>query len=264
MPRRPQRRLVHEIANVGARHADGRPRQPFEIDVIGQRHAARMNLEQLAPPGQRRPIDRDVPIEPPRPQQRRVEHVGPVRGRQHDHRARRAEAVHLAEDLIERLLAFVVPAAEAGAALPADGVDFVDEQNRRRVRLGRLEQVAHAAGADAHEQLNELRAVDRKERHARLAGHRLGQQRLAGARRTHQQHALRHPGAELLKLGRVAQEVDDLLQVLLHVAQAGDVVKRQSAAHRPSTAAPGSAARRAASRRPASGRGPGGPCSSRR
>ena len=84
-----------------------------------------------SPAGQRRPIDRDVPIEPAGPQQRRVEHVGPVRGRQHDHGARGAEAVHLAEDLVERLLAFVVSAAEAGAALPADGVDFVDEQDRR-------------------------------------------------------------------------------------------------------------------------------------
>ncbi len=42
-----------------------------------------------------------------------------------------AEAVHFAEDLVERLLALVVPAAEAGAALPADGVDFVDEHDRR-------------------------------------------------------------------------------------------------------------------------------------
>ncbi len=41
------------------------------------------------------------------------------------------EAIHLAENLIERLLALVVPAAEAGAALPADGVDLVDEHDRR-------------------------------------------------------------------------------------------------------------------------------------
>ena len=41
------------------------------------------------------------------------------------------EAVHLAEDLVERLLAFVVPAAQARAAMPADGVDLVDEEDRR-------------------------------------------------------------------------------------------------------------------------------------
>ena len=40
------------------------------------------------------------------------------------------EAVHLGEHLVQRLLALVVPAAEAGAALAADGVDLVDEDDR--------------------------------------------------------------------------------------------------------------------------------------
>ena len=46
------------------------------------------------------------------------------------------EAVHLDEDLVERLLALVVAAAEARAALAADGVDLVDEQDAGRVLLG--------------------------------------------------------------------------------------------------------------------------------
>ena len=41
------------------------------------------------------------------------------------------EAVHLAEDLVERLLALVGAAADAGAAHAADGVDLVDEQAGR-------------------------------------------------------------------------------------------------------------------------------------
>jgi hypothetical protein len=47
------------------------------------------------------------------------------------------EAVHLGEDLVERLLALVVAAGDARAALPADGVDLVDEDDARR-RLLRL------------------------------------------------------------------------------------------------------------------------------
>ena len=50
----------------------------------------------------------------PGTQQGRIEHVGPVRGGHHDHRLGLREAVHLAEDLVERLLAFVVAAAEPG------------------------------------------------------------------------------------------------------------------------------------------------------
>ena len=173
-----------------------------------------------------RPIDGDVPIEAAGPQQGRIEHVGPVGGGQHDDRFVRAEAVHLAQDLVERLLALVVPAAEAGAADAADGVDLVDEQDAGGGFLGGLEHVADAAGADADEHLDELGAADRKERHARLAGHGPGQQRLAGARRAHQQHALGHAAAEALELLGVLQELDDFLQVVLHAFQAGDVVER--------------------------------------
>ena len=91
------------------------------------------------------------------------------------------KAVHLAQDLIKRLLAFVRAAADAGAAHAADGVDFVDEQQARRVFLGGAKHVAHAAGADADEHLDEFRAADGEERHARLAGDRAGQQRFASA-----------------------------------------------------------------------------------
>ena len=70
------------------------------------------------------------------------------------------------------------------------------------------------------------RAADRKERHAGLAGHGPGQQRLAGARRAHQQDALGHAAAEPLELFGVLQELDDFLQVVLHALQAGHVGKR--------------------------------------
>ena len=77
------------------------------------------------------------------------------------------EAVHLREHLVERLLPLVVAAAEAGAALAADGVDLVHEDDRPAHLAGALEQVADAAGADAHEHLHEVGAGDRQERHAR-------------------------------------------------------------------------------------------------
>ena len=45
------------------------------------------------------------------------------------------EAVHLDEQLVEGLLALVVAAAEAGAAVAADGVDLVDEHDRGALAL---------------------------------------------------------------------------------------------------------------------------------
>ena len=59
-----------------------------------------------------------------------------------------------------------------------------------------IEEIAHSRRADADEHLDELRAVDREERHARLAGHRAREQGLAGAGRADEQDALGQPPAE--------------------------------------------------------------------
>ena len=57
--------------------------------------------------------------------------------------------------------------------------------------------VTHTAGADTYEHLDKVGTRDAKERHARLAGNGLGQQRFTGARRANQQHATRDLGAQL-------------------------------------------------------------------
>ena len=94
-------------------------------------------------------------------------------------------------------------ADDAGAAGLAQGVQLVDEHDAGGLGLGLLEHVADPGGADADEHLDEIGAREAEERHARLAGDRLGQQRLAGARRPDQQHALGDPPAEdLILLGR--------------------------------------------------------------
>src|SRR3990172_3849193 len=121
-----------------------------------------------------------------RAQERGVEDIGPVGGGHHDHVRVRVEAVHLDQDLVQGLLALVVAAARAGAALAADRVDLVDEDDARRVALGLLEEVAHPAGADANEHLHELGAGDAEEGHARLAGDGAAPQHLPPARRADQ------------------------------------------------------------------------------
>src|SRR4029079_9885027 len=128
------------------------------------------------------------------------EHVGTIGGGDENDAFVRLEAVHLDEQLVQRLLALVVAAAETRAAMAADRVDLVDAHDAGRTLLRLLEHVAHARRADADEHLDAVRARDREERHLAFAGDRLGEQRLAGAGRTHHQHAARNPAAELLEL----------------------------------------------------------------
>ena len=116
-----------------------------------------------------RPVDVGVghhhlAVEAARTQQGRVEHVGAVGGGDQDDALVGLEAVHLHQQLVQRLLALVVAAAQARAAMAADGVDLVDEDDAGGVLLGLLEHVAHAAGADADEHLHEVRAGDGRRR----------------------------------------------------------------------------------------------------
>ena len=218
-----QRRLVHEVGEVGAGEAGGAAGEHVEAHVGLERLALGVHLEDRLAALEVGAVDDDLAVEAAGAQQRRVEDVGPVRGGDEDHAGAGVEAVHLHEHLVERLLALVVAAAEAGAAVAADGVDLVHEDDRRGGLLGLLEQVAHAAGADADEHLDEVGAGDREERHAGLAGDRPGEQRLAGAGRAVEQHALGDLGADGLEAGRALEELLDLLELLDGLVAAGDV-----------------------------------------
>ena len=93
-----------------------------------------MHLEDLPPALDVGLLYRDLAIEPTRPQQRLVENVRAVSAREDHHVGGGREAVHLHQKLVERVFALVVAAAEAAlAALPAHGVDLVDEDDARRV-----------------------------------------------------------------------------------------------------------------------------------
>jgi hypothetical protein len=140
-----------------------------------------VHLEDLEAPLLVGHVHGNLAVKAPGAQQRGVEDVGAVGGGDHDDAGVALEAVHLGQQLVQRLLALVVAAADAGAAGAADGVDLIHEDQAGRVLLGLLEQVAHAGGADADKHLDELGAGDGEEGHARLAGDGLGEQRLTRA-----------------------------------------------------------------------------------
>ena len=173
-------------------------------------------------------VDRDAAVEAAGAQQRGVEDLGAVGRAEDDHVRAGLEAVHLGEDLVERLLALVVAAADPAVVARArapDRVQLVDEDDRRRRLLRLLEEVAHARGAHAHDRLDELRGREVEEGGVRLAGDRAGEQRLAGPGRAVEQDAVRDPRAELRVALRVLQEVDDLDELVLGLVDPGDVVE---------------------------------------
>jgi hypothetical protein len=188
---------------------------------------AHVDLQYLQPTRQVRWADAHPPVEAARPQQCRVQDLRAVGGGQDDHALVALEPVHLGEDLVQRLLALVHPARREGtAARPADRIKLVDKDDRRRHLLGLIEQVAHPAGPDPHDRLDELGGGDREERHARLPRHGPGEEGLARAGRAGEQHAARDPRPEPAVALRVAEEVDDLPHLVLDLVDSRDVGER--------------------------------------
>ena len=88
-----------------------------------------MNVEDLLAALAIRAVDDDLAVEAARPQQRRVEDVGPVGRGDQDDVVLHLEAVHLDQQLVQGLLALVMATAHAGAAVPPHRVDLVHEDD---------------------------------------------------------------------------------------------------------------------------------------
>src|SRR5262249_14598747 len=130
-----QGRLVDQVGEVGAGETRRLAGQRVEIDVTGQRLAAGVDFEDVFAAFAVGPVDDALAVEAAGPQQRRVEDVGTVGRGDQDDVVLHLEAVHLDQQLVQRLLALVVTAAHAGAAVAADGVDLVHEDDAGRVLL---------------------------------------------------------------------------------------------------------------------------------
>ena len=215
--------LVDEVGEFGAGEAGGGSGDGAEVGLRVEFDLAGVHAQDLLAAGGVGQVDGDLAVEATGAQQGGVEHVDAVGRGDDDDVFVGGEAVHLDEQGVERLLALVVPAADAVPAVAAHGVNFVDEDEAWGVLLGFGEHVAHAAGADADEHFNEVRARDGVEGDAGFARDGARQQGLARAGRADHQHALGDGAAEVAELARVAQEFDDFPDFFLGFGDAGDV-----------------------------------------
>ena len=222
---RMERAFVEQVGEVGAGHAGGEARDALELDGRRELETLGMHGEDGFAAAEVGQVYEDLTVETAGTQQRGVEDVRTIGGTDDDHAGLAVETVHLDEQRIQGLLTLVVTAADAGAALTADRVDLIDEDDAGGELAGLLEGVAHAGRADADEHLDEVGAADAEERHAGLAGDRAGEQRLARTGRTDHEHALGDARADLGETLRILQEVDDLLHLFLGLVAAGDVLE---------------------------------------
>src|SRR5881409_3437057 len=196
---------------------------PFLLNAF-DRHAARVNLQDLLAATPVRDANLDLAVEAPGPAQRGVDRLVPVRRANHDDLAATREAVHQGEKLRDD-----APFDLAGHLFPlrSNRVEFIDEQDARSVLLGLLELLAEALLALSVVLRHDLRALDRIEICAGFVGHRFCDERLAGAGRPVQEDPFRRIDPEALEQLRVLQrEFDHLADLHQLLLESTDVLVR--------------------------------------
>ena len=215
--------LVDQAGQVRAGEAGGGGGNLVQVGVRAEVLAAGVGGQDGGPFGPAGQRDDDLAVEPAGAAQRGVQGVRPVGGGQHHHPGGVLEPVHLGEQLVQGLLPLVAAAEAAVVAAGAEGVDLVDEDDRRAAGAGLLEQVPDPGRPQADEHLHETRARHREERDAGLAGDRPGQQGLAGTRRPGHQHPARAARPGPVPPAGIAQIVHDLADLRLDRGVAGHV-----------------------------------------
>src|SRR3990167_10384065 len=151
------RSLVHERVKLGTRETRRALGNDGQSDIRPQWLFARMNLEDLLAVSAVWQVNGYASVEAPRSQKRWVQHVRTVRRRHDDDFFCWFEAVHLNKNLIERLFALVITAANARPAHAPDRVNLINKNNCGRGFLRYLKEVAHARCSHSHKHLHKLR-----------------------------------------------------------------------------------------------------------
>ena len=202
--------FVDDVGQFGAGRAGRGAGDGVQVDVVFHAYIFGVYFEDGFTAFQVRQFDRDAAVETAGTEQCLIQGFGAVRGGENDDAFAAVETVHFGEQLVQGLFPFVVAAEGTGITFFADGVDFIDEDDARRLFLGLVEKVAHTGGAHADEHFDEFRPGNAEEGDLGFAGDGFGEQGLAGARRADQQGAFRHGGADLLVFVRMVQEIDQL------------------------------------------------------
>ncbi|MNJ26220.1 hypothetical protein D3C77_206900 [compost metagenome] len=174
-----------------------------------------MNLENLFTTPNIRQTDHDLTVETTWTQQSRVKYVRTVGRGDNNDAIVHFKTIHLDQQLVEGLLALVMTTAHARATMTADGVDFVDEDDARRMLLGLLEHVTDTAGTDTHEHFDEVGTGNREKRHLGFTGNGLGQQGFTSTWWTDHQDATRNATAQALEFARITQELNQFAYFFL-------------------------------------------------
>ena len=171
---------------------------------------------------------RNPAVKPSRTKQRRVERFRTVGSSQNDNALRTIKAVHLGQQLVQRLFPFVIAAHLSAVTLFADGVDFIDKDDTGSLFVGLFKQIPDFCRTHTHEHFYKFRTGNGEEGDIGFAGNSLCQKGFTSTRRAYQQRALRHGGADFLVAVGAMEKIYDFCQQFLGFLFAGNIAELDS------------------------------------
>eukprot|EP00047_Mylnosiga_fluctuans_P003443 m.229109 g.229109 ORF g.229109 m.229109 type:complete len:354 (-) comp11853_c0_seq1:1953-3014(-) len=219
--RRDELRIRQQSLEVCTRQAVGRLRQPVQVGIRAEHDVLGHGGEDcgaLAAVGHGAV---DEAVQPPGPQQGRIDQIGAAGRRKDVHARRGLHAVELREQLVDDA---VGDTRAVMASLWGQRLKLVEEQNARGCVLSTGEEIADGLLAGADVLAQQLRALDANEVKSALLGDRACKHCLSGPVRPVEQHAgaqaQREGGEDAGILGGPLERLD---QHLLGVGQAANV-----------------------------------------
>src|SRR5579885_434581 len=95
-------------------------------------------------------------VKTPRPQERRIEHIRPICSRHYNNLLSLIKAVHLYQQLVERLLPLIIDGAETRPPSAPHSIQLINKDDRRRSHFSQIKKVSHSARPHTDKHLYEF------------------------------------------------------------------------------------------------------------
>ena len=151
-------RLIQEIFKIRSCKSGSRLRDLLKVNILAKRFPFRMNFQDLFPSLYIRPAYHNLPVKAAGAQDCRIQDIYTVGSGHYDDSFIDAEAVHLYQQLVQRLLSLIMSAAHSRPAASRHGINLINENNAWRILLRFFEQIPYAGRANSDKHLYKVRA----------------------------------------------------------------------------------------------------------
>ena len=222
---RHQGRFIAQIGQISATHARGATGNDTRCHVLADGHFSHVHIQNLLSAANVGQGHIHLSIKTTWAQKGCVQNIWAIGGGHHNDPQIRLKTIHLHEHLVQGLFTLVIAPTQASTTLATHGINFVNENDTRRVLFGVFEHVAHASRAHADKHFHKIRTRDAKKRHLGLTSDALGEQCFTGSWRPHEEQTTRNAATELLKALRIFQKVHHFLHLFFGLVATGDIGK---------------------------------------